>query len=88
MEILSFLIFLDLTDAFLQFDFDNAKRACVITAPLNLYRYNKMHFAVALSSAKFQSCINLLVGDVPGVAVYLNSLILTTWYRIRALGES
>ena len=45
--------------------------------PFGLYRYNRMCFGVASSPAQFQGCMDSLVGDLPGVAAYLDDLIVT-----------
>ena len=69
---------LDLADAYLQLELDdNAKQVCVINTPFGLYRYNRMCFGVASSPAQFQRCMDSLVGDLPGVAAYLDDLIVT-----------
>ena len=69
---------LDLADAYLQLELDNdAKRVCVINTPFGLYRYNRMCFGIASSPAQFQRCIDSLICDLPGVAAYLDDLIVT-----------
>ena len=66
---------LDLADAYLQLELDdNAKQVCAINTPFGLYRYNRMCFGVASSPAQFQRCMDSLVGDLPGVAAYLDDL--------------
>ena len=69
---------LDLADAYLQLELDDdAKKLCVINTPFGLYRYKKMCFGVASSPAQFQRCMDSLISELPGVAAYLDDLIIT-----------
>jgi len=69
---------LDLADAYLQLELDeNAKKVCVINTPFGLYRYHRMCFGVASSPAQFQRCMDSLTSELPGVAAYLDDLIVT-----------
>jgi transposase InsO family protein len=68
----------DLADAYLQLELqDDAKKLCVINTPFGLYRYNRMCFGVASSPAQFQRCMDTMIADLPGVAAYLDDLIVT-----------
>lgn len=69
---------LDLADAYLQLELDDeSKKLCVINTPFGLYRYNRMCFGVASSPAQFQRCMDSLTAKLPGVAAYLDDLIVT-----------
>ncbi|KAF6035044.1 hypothetical protein EB796_006640 [Bugula neritina] len=69
---------LDLADAYLQLELDDeAKKLCVINTPFGLYRYNRMCFGIASSPAQFQRCMDSLTVELPGVAAYLDDLIIT-----------
>ena len=69
---------LDLADAYLQLELDdNAKKLCVINTPFGLYKYNRMCFGVASSPAQFQRCMDSLTANLPGVAAYLDDLIVS-----------
>jgi hypothetical protein len=69
---------LDLADAYLQLELDdNAKKLCVINTPFGLFRYNRMCFGIASSPAQFQRCMDTMIADLPGVAAYLDDLIVT-----------
>ena len=68
---------LDLADAYLQLELDDAsKNLCVINTPFGLYRYETMCFGVASSPAQFQRCMDALTQELPGVAAYLDDLII------------
>jgi len=69
---------IDLADAYLQLELDDeAKRLCVINTPFGLYQYQRMCFGVASSPAQFQRFIDSIVSDLPGVAAYLDDIIIT-----------
>ena len=69
---------LDLADAYLQLELDeDSKKLCVINTPFGLYRYETMCFGVASSPAQFQRCMDSLTQKLPGVAAYLDDLIIT-----------
>lgn len=69
---------LDLADAYLQLQLDDdARKLCVINTPFGLYRYKRMCFGVASSPAQFQRCMDSLTSELPGVAAYLDDLIIT-----------
>ena len=69
---------LDLADAYLQLELDDeAKQLCVVNTPFGLYRYNRMCFGIASGPAQFQRCMDSLTQDLPGVAAYLDDLIIT-----------
>lgn len=69
---------LDLADAYLQLELeDDAKQLCVINTPFGLYQYNRMCFGIAPGPAQFQRCMDTLTQKLPGVAAYLDDLIIT-----------
>jgi hypothetical protein len=68
---------IDLSDAYLQMELDDeAKKICVINTPFGLYRYNRMAFGIASFPAKFQRCMDIMIADLPGVATYLDDIIV------------
>ena len=68
----------DLADAYLQLELDaEAKKLCVINTPFGLFSYNRMCFGLASSPAQFQRCMDTMTADLPGVAAYLDNLIIT-----------
>ena len=69
---------IDLADAYLQLKLDeDAKKLCVINTPFRLYQYHKMCCGVVSSPAQFQRLIDTLISGLPGVAAYLDDLIIT-----------
>ena len=69
---------IDLADAYLQIELDDeAKKLCVINTPFGLYQYNRMCFGLASSPAQFQRLMDTLIAGLPGVAAYLDDLIIT-----------
>ena len=69
---------IDLADAYLQLELDeDAKKLCVINTPFGLYQYHRMCFGVASSPAQFQRLMDTMISGLPGVAAYLDDLIIT-----------
>lgn len=69
---------IDLADAYLQIEFDEeAKKLCVINTPFGLFQYNRLCFGLASSPAQFQRLMDTLIAGLPGVAAYLDDLIIT-----------
>ena len=69
---------IDLADAYLQLELDEgAKELCVINTPCGLYQYHRMCFGLASSSAQFQRLMDTMISGLPGVAAYLDDLIIT-----------
>lgn len=69
---------IDLADAYLQIELEeSAKKLCVINTPFGLFQYNRMCFGVASSPAQFQRCMDHMISGLPGVAAYLDDLIVT-----------
>ena len=69
---------IDLANAYMQLELDEeAKKLCVINTPFGLYQYQRMCFGVASSPAKFQRLMDTMTSGLPGVAVYLDDLIIT-----------
>ena len=67
-----------MADAYLQRELhDNAKKLCVVNTPFGLYQYNRMCFGIASGPAQFQRCMDSLTQNLPGVATYLDDLIVT-----------
>ena len=69
---------LDLADAYLQIKLDeSSKQLVVLNTHQGLYRYKRMPFGLSCAPAIFQRIIEQTVGDIPGVACYLDDIIVT-----------
>ena len=69
---------LDLADAYLQIKLDeSSKQLVVLNTHQGLYRYKRMPFGLSCAPAIFQRIIEQTVGDIPGVASYLDDIIVT-----------
>ena len=69
---------LDLADAYLQIELDNAsKQLVVINTHQGLYRYKRMPFGLSCAPAIFQKVMEQTLSGIPGVACYLDDLIVT-----------
>ena len=69
---------LDLADAYLQIKLDDSsKQLVVLNTHQGLYRYKRMPFGLSCAPAIFQRIIEQTVGDIPGVACYLDDIIVT-----------
>ena len=70
---------LDLSDAYLQVELDDASKALtVINTPMGLFRYNRMPFGIANAPALFQNIIDQVVAGIPHCAAYMDDLLLTS----------
>ena len=73
-----FYLKIDLAEAYLQLELDeDVKKLCVINTPFGLYQYHRMCFDLALSPAQFQRLMDTMISGLPGVAAYLDDLIIT-----------
>ena len=69
---------LDLSDAYLQIELDEASKALtVVNTPMGLFRYNRMPFGIANAPALFQNIMDQVVAGVPHCAAYMDDLLLT-----------
>ena len=69
---------IDLADAYFQLALDDdSKKFCVINTPFGLFQYQRMCFGVASSPANFQRCIDAMIADLPGVASFIDDIIVT-----------
>ena len=69
---------LDLADAYLQIKLDDSsKQLVVLNTHQGLYRYKRMPFGLSCAPAIFQRIIEQTIGDIPGVACYLDDIIVT-----------
>ena len=69
---------LDIRDAYLQIELDDeTKQLLVINTHKGLYRYNRLCFGPSPAPAIFQKCVDNLVSGIPGVAAYLDDIIVT-----------
>ena len=68
----------DLKDAYLQIPVDEeAQKVLVINTPKGLFRYNRLPFGLASSPAIFQRYMAQLMSDIPGVAVFLDDILVS-----------
>ena len=69
---------LDLADAYLQIKLDeSSKQLVVLNTHQGLYRYKRMPFGLSCAPAIFHRIIEQTIGDIPGVACYLDDIIVT-----------
>ena len=69
---------LDLADAYLQIELDeDSKQLVVINTHQGLYRYKRMPFGLSCAPAIFQKIMEQTVGDISGVACYLDDIVVT-----------
>ena len=69
---------LDLADAYLQVELDEASsKMVVINTHRGLYQYRRLPFGLSCAPAIFQKIIDQTVADIPGVVCYLNDLVVT-----------
>ena len=62
-------------DAYLQIE--ETKQLLVINTQRGLYRYNRLCFGPSPAPAIFQKLVDNLVAGIPGVAAYLDDIIVT-----------
>lgn len=53
------------------------KKLVIINTPWGLYRYNRLCFGVASAPAIFQRLMDALIADLPGVAAYIDDLVVS-----------
>ena len=69
---------LDLADAYLQIELDeNSKQLVVLNTHQGLYCYKRMPFGLSCAPAIFQRIIEQTLAGLPGVACYLDDIIIT-----------
>ena len=69
---------IDLADAYMQLELDEeSKKLMTINTPWGLYRYNRLCFGVASAPAIFQRLMDALIADLPGVAAYIDDLVVS-----------
>lgn len=68
---------IDLANAFHQIPLSNeAKELTTINTPYGLYQYQRLPFGIHASPAIFQSVINQILGNLPGVKAYQDDIIV------------
>ena len=69
---------LDLAEAYLQIPLDEkSTELTVIDTHQGLYKFKRLPFGLSSAPAIFQKFIEQLVRDIPGVACYLDDIIVT-----------
>ena len=69
---------LDLAEAYLQIPLDEkSAELVVINTHQGLYKFRRLPFGLSSAPAIFQKFIEQLVGDIPGVACYLDDIVVT-----------
>lgn len=68
---------LDLKLAYLQLELDDSRKWCVINTHRGLYRYTRLNFGLANAPFIFQRTMEQLLGDIDGVCIYLDDILIT-----------
>ncbi|EFP03733.1 hypothetical protein CRE_01522 [Caenorhabditis remanei] len=69
---------IDLKDAYLQIELDpEAQKLAVINTHLGLFKYKRMPFGLKPAPAIFQKVVDKLTNGLPGVASYLDDIIVS-----------
>ena len=69
---------IDLKDAYLQVPVDEeAQKVLVVNTPKGLFKYNRLPFGLASSPAVFQRFMVQLMTNIPGVAVFLDDILVS-----------
>ena len=69
---------LDLSHAYSQLPLDNKSKECAtVNTHRGLFRYNRLPYGISSAPAIFQRTMENISQDIPGVAVYLDDIILT-----------
>lgn len=69
---------IDLSLAYNQIELDNTKDLTVINTHRGLFKYNRLVFGLSSSPGIFQRIMSNLLGDIPGVEVFLDDIIIGT----------
>jgi len=71
-------VFKTRADAYLQIELNDAsKQLVVLNTHQGLYHYKRMPFGLSCAPAVFQKIMEQTLSDIPGVACYLDDLIIT-----------
>lgn len=68
---------LDLKLAYLQLELDDSKKWCCINTHRGLYRYTRLVLGLANAPFIFQRTMEQLLGDIDGVCIYLDDILIT-----------
>jgi hypothetical protein len=70
---------LDLSDAYFQIEVeDDSKQLLTINTHRGLFQFNRLPFGVKSAPAIFQQIMDAMLSGLPGVAVYLDEIIIVT----------
>ena len=79
---------LDLSQAYLQPALDKqSQKLVVINTHKGLYKFKRLPFGVASAPAIFQKVMDTLLQDIPGVACYIDDIIVTGATEEKHLGR-
>ena len=68
----------DLVSAYQQIELEeDSKKYTTINAPKGLFHYNWLPFGISLATSIFQRVMKSLLGNLPGVLVYLNDILVS-----------
>ena len=70
---------LDLTQAYQQLKLDKqSQKYVVINTHKGLFRYTRLPFGVSSAPGIFQKVMETMLGNIPGVVVYLDDILIST----------
>jgi len=68
---------LDLSDAYTQLELDpKSQDLCVLNTHLGLFKLTRLIYGVASAAAIFQSVMDRILVDIPGVVCYLDNILI------------
>lgn len=73
----AFFTSLDLVDAYTQLKLDSKSQdLCVLNTHLGLFKLTRLIYGVASAAAIFQSVMDRILIDIPGVVCYLDNILI------------
>lgn len=77
---------LDLSEAYLQLRVSKeSQHLLTVNTPFGLFRYNRLAYGVATAPAQFQAVMDQVLQNIPGVACYLDNILITGTTREECL---